>query len=118
MDTTTISSPLVRAWGLVADLAACGRDITAIPSDTDFAGRVVELINARLSCPWGLFLLQTSAPTPVVVSWGLDGEQEQRLIRQNGNRAHSDAFEILLHYNNTPAGKLLIGSNPELEAIC
>jgi GAF domain-containing protein len=54
----------------------------------------------------------------VVVSWGLDGEQEQRLIRQNGNRALSDAFEIALHYNDARAGKLLLGSTPELETIC
>jgi len=118
MDTTTISSPLVRAWELLADLAACGQGITAVQGANDLADRIAELINTRLSCPWGLILLHIPADLPVSASWGLDSEQERQLIRQNGNKSVAQAYELPLHYDGLPIGKLLLGSAPDTDPIC
>src|SRR5262249_39779735 len=105
-------------WELLADLAACGQGITAIQGAGDLAGRIAELLNTRLSCPWGLILLHSPADQPASASWGLDSDQERQLIRQNGNKPAAPAYELLLYHNGQPIGKLFLGSTPDTEAIC
>ena len=108
MDTTTVASPLARTWELLADLASCGQANMTIYDAETLARRIIDLIHDRLACPWGLLLLQngvTSAHTSA--AWGLDAELEQRLIARNGHGLPSEAVELTLHYDGSPAGVLL-----------
>src|SRR6185436_1804975 len=72
MDTSTEATPLVRAWELLADLASCGQDSTAIHDAHSLVQRIANLAQSRLPCPWGLILLQHVVDPPVQASWGAD----------------------------------------------
>ena len=117
MDTTTEATPLVRAWELLADLAACGQDSTAIRDAQELAQPYRRSVARRLPCPWGLILLQTVADPAASARWGLDDERTQRLLKRNGHGLPADAIEIPLQHAGAPAGMLLLGITPSTEAI-
>src|SRR3954469_24619248 len=108
MDTTTIAGPLVRAWELLADLAACGQDKATLHDAQSFVRRAVELTRSYLPCPWGLLVLHSNREEPVRASWGLDDERLQLLLARNGHRSAAEAIEILLHHDGMLAGELLL----------
>ena len=117
MDTSTEATPLVRAWELLADLAACGQDSTAIRDAHELASRIADHVARRLPCPWGLFLLQTTAHPAASARWGLDDDRTQRLLMRNGHGLPADAIEVLFEHAGAPAGMLLLGVAPNTEAI-
>src|SRR5215213_4743492 len=117
MDTSTEATPLVRAWELLADLAACGQDNTAIRDAHELASRIADHVARRLPCPWGLVLLQTIAHPATSARWGLDDARTQRLLKRNGHGLPADAIEVPLQYAGAPAGTLLLGTAPNTEAI-
>ncbi|MBK9942273.1 MAG: GAF domain-containing protein [Kouleothrix sp.] len=77
---------------------------------------MVELIRARLNCPWGRLTLEPPIAAHAVVSWGLSPADEQRLS-QNGRHASAETIVITLAYADAPIGELLLGSGPALEPI-
>ena len=117
MDTTTLAAPLVRAWGLVASLAACGQDGATIDDAQSLARRVADLMRSHLPCPWGLIVLHSTVGTPITASWGLDDARLQRLLEYNGHGALADALEMPLHHAGALAGRLMLGTAPETDAI-
>ncbi|MEO7913103.1 MAG: GAF domain-containing protein, partial [Roseiflexaceae bacterium] len=117
MDTSTEATPLVRAWELLADLAACGQDSTAIRDAQVLASCIADHVARRLPCPWGLVLLQNVAQPSISARWGLDDERTQRLLTRNGHGLPADAIEIPLQHAGVAAGMLLLGASPNTEAI-
>jgi len=95
-------------------LAACGQSVAILQGKAEFARQIADLAQRRLPCPWGLFLLHTSAISQVVASWGLNGDDEQRLL-QNGYRSNPNVLEIPLTHAGAPAGALLLGSAAEAD---
>ena len=116
MDTTTLASPQVRAWELLADLASCGHDSAALPSAADLAQRIVELVRKRLPCPWGIFLLQANANTPTVMSWGIKAK-DRALRLENPQSLLGRQILLPLTYNGESVGLMLLGLNEEAEAV-
>lgn len=53
MDTTTIASPQVRAWELLAALANYGHGIATVQSADDLVQHIVELVQKSPSLPLG-----------------------------------------------------------------
>src|SRR5262245_50564302 len=104
MDTSTEATPLARAWELLADLAACGQDSTAIRDADELACRIADLVGRRLPCPWGLVVLQPIAQPATSAQWGLDDEHTQRLLKRNGHGLPTDAIEVSLQHAGAPAG--------------
>src|SRR5215207_2536995 len=117
MDTSTEATPLARAWELLADLAACGQDSTAIRDAHELASRIADHLARRLPCPWGLVLLQTVAYPAASARWGLDDARTQRLLKRNGHGLPADAIDIQLQHAGAPAGMLLLGAASNTEAI-
>ena len=78
MDTSTEATPLVRAWELLADLAACGQDSAAIRDAYELASCIADHVARRLACPWGLVLLQAVGQPDALARWGLDDERAHR----------------------------------------
>src|SRR5215213_5583687 len=117
MDTSTEATPLVRAWGLLADLAACGQDSTAIRDTHELASRIADHVARHLPCPWGLILLQTATQPAASARWGLDDDRTQRLLTRNGHGLPADAIDIPLEHAGAPAGTLLLGVSPTSETI-
>ncbi|HEX9371912.1 MAG TPA: GAF domain-containing protein, partial [Roseiflexaceae bacterium] len=117
MDTTTVASPLERAWELLSDLAACGQDSATIHDAENLARCITDRVRGRLPCPWGLFLLQLHVDTTSSASWGLDDESVQRLIARNGHGLPTDAVEVPLQHEGTAAGALLLGATPAIEPV-
>ncbi|MEP7188319.1 MAG: hypothetical protein ABI901_03905, partial [Roseiflexaceae bacterium] len=109
MDTSTEATPLVRAWELLADLAACGQDSAAIRDAHELASCIADHVARRLPCPWGLVLLQAAAQPEASARWGLDDERTQRLLTRNGHGLPADAIDIPLQRAGAPAGMLLLG---------
>src|SRR5690349_8150080 len=116
MDTTTAAEPQVRAWELLASLAASGQDSAIMHDAQSFVRRAVELMHEYLPCPWGLFLLQSLVEGPVRASWGLDDDQLQQALARNGHRTTADAIEVPLEHEGASAGVLLLG-RPEVDTI-
>ena len=117
MDTSTEATPLVRAWELLADLADCGQDSTAIRDAHELASRIADHVARRLPCPWGLILLQTVAHPAASARWGLDDDRTQRLLKRNGHGMPADAIEVPLQHAGAPAGMLLLGTARNTKAI-
>jgi GAF domain-containing protein len=117
MDTSIEATALVRAWELLADLAACGQDNTTIRDAQELASRIADHVARRLPCPWGLILLQSSVQSAASARWGLDDERAQRLLTRNGYPLPADLIDIPLQHEGVPAGMLLLGAAPSAEAV-
>src|SRR5262245_36447999 len=117
MDTTTVAGPQVRAWELLAHLAASGQDSVALHDTQSFVLQAVELLRSHLPWPWGLLLLHSIVEGPTRASWGLDDEQLQQLLARNGHRQPADVLEIELRHTGAPIGTLLLGSSPDADIV-
>src|SRR5262245_11020628 len=117
MDTTTVAGPQVRAWELLAGLAASAQDSVALHDTQNLVYHAVELMPSHLPCPWGLMLLQSIVEGPAQASWGLDDGQLQELLARNGHRHSTDVIEIELQHTGASVGALLLGSSPDAEAV-
>lgn len=116
MDTTTIASPQVRAWELLAALANYGHGIATVQSADDLVQHLVELVQNHLPCPWGIFLLHTSAIPRSVASWGISSDEANQRAH-DGQLTSADRLDIALKCNTEIAGSLVLGMNTEAEAV-
>src|SRR5262245_8500634 len=117
MDTTTVAGPQVRAWELLANLAASGQDSVALHDTQSFVQHAVELMRSHLPCAWGLLLLHSIAEGPARASWGLDDDQLQELLARNGHHQPADIIEIELRHIGAPVGALLLSGSPDADAV-
>src|SRR5262245_60399032 len=117
MDTTTVAGPQVRAWELLANLAASGQDSVTLHDTQSFVLHAVELMRTHLPCPWGLMLLHSVADGPARASWGLGDDQLQELLVRNGHPHSADVIEIELRSTGAPVGALLLGSSPDADTV-
>ncbi|HWQ15250.1 MAG TPA: GAF domain-containing protein [Roseiflexaceae bacterium] len=115
MDTTTVAPPVVRAWELLAALAACRQ--AGDGTSQDLAQRIADLARDHLPCPWGLVLLHSVGGERASAAWGLDDERLHALMARNGHPLPEDAAEIPLHVADEPAGAILLAAGPEAQAI-
>ncbi|HEU5098120.1 MAG TPA: GAF domain-containing protein, partial [Roseiflexaceae bacterium] len=116
MDTSTEATPLARAWELLADLAACGKDSIAIRDAQELASCIADRVARQLPFPWGLVVLQNVGRSLVSARWGVDEERAQRLLTRNGHALPADVIDIPFHHDGAPAGMLLLGASPSAEA--
>jgi GAF domain-containing protein/two-component sensor histidine kinase len=114
MDTTIVAAPVVRAWELLAALAAYRQ---TEGNANVLAQRVAALAQEHLQCPWGLFLLQSATGEGVSAGWGLDDAGRHQLTNRNGHPLPENTIEIPLHYADELAGTLLLGSNDETAGL-
>jgi len=108
MDSTKVASALARAWELLADLAIYGQTRATINDTETLVLRVVDLIQSRLPCPWGTFLLRSDVNAGATfASWGLDDEAANAILTRNGHGLPADAIEIPIQPAGAPGGALL-----------
>lgn len=115
MDTTTVASPQVRAWELVADLATCGQEIAALQGADNFVQRIAELVQGRIQSAWGYFLLHTSANSQAVARWGAPADEPR--APQNGHPSGDDPITLALTHYDRPLGTLVLGATPDPEQL-
>jgi GAF domain-containing protein/two-component sensor histidine kinase len=109
MDTTT-TAPVVRAWELLAALAAYR------PADRtvhDLVQQVALLARDHLTCPWGFIVLQSAVGESFRMSWGLATDELQRIASRNGFPLPENTFEIPLHHNDDPVGAIILGGGDD-----
>jgi GAF domain-containing protein/two-component sensor histidine kinase len=107
MDTTTVASTPVRAWELLADLAAYGQEHSASPQE--LAQQIVELIQQHLACPWGLIVIGPAAGDAVIANWGVDADLQRRLLDRDQSSLPDNTAELRLRHDDEPAGVLFLG---------
>lgn len=117
MDTTTIESPLVRAWQLLADLAVQGRTYASTGELADLARRIVDSVRMSLPCPWGMLVLQPERRAPLLLSWGIDDVRRTELAARNGSPLPPGTFELPLSYDGEALGALFLGASEETSTI-
>lgn len=105
MDTTTVTSPQVRAWELLTGLAEYGR--SGGGAMQDLVRRIAELAREHLPCPWGVVAVQ-SADATASAGWGIPQERQQRLAARTIS-VPEQTIELPLYHLDEPAGMLLLG---------
>ncbi|MEM8532402.1 MAG: GAF domain-containing protein [Chloroflexota bacterium] len=109
MDSTAVAMPPSLVWDLFTDLAACGKDNITLRDIDTLTRRIVECIRAHLPCPSGLLVLQTDKDTRSVVHWGIDHQQEQKLLSQNGHQQNLNMVCLEIAWQQHTIGQLFLG---------
>src|SRR5262245_253101 len=116
MNLSVVTSPLARAWGLLADLAAFARSTKFAETPAELADTLSEIVRGALPCPWGKLTLLESGVTHQSV-WGMDPEGVEQTLHQNGAAHLDDSVELPIEHNGHSVGTLVLGLNAEAREL-
>ncbi len=112
METSVVATPLVRAWNILAELAAYGKRDEFAVDPGELAQAIADLIATSLACPWGLVVL-SDGTRDETAGWGLEPQEMTRFANGDGVNLPDDTVEIRFEHNGQPAGLLLLGVHSE-----
>ncbi|MEN9935446.1 MAG: hypothetical protein RLZZ387_2025 [Chloroflexota bacterium] len=107
MDTTTVATPVVRAWELLAALAACRQTERSLH---ELGRRIAALARDHLPHPWGLVVLRDADDETIASGWGLGEELLHQLANRNGHPLPERSLAIQLLYLGETAGEIILGA--------